>query len=74
MPDAAERLKTFMEGPPRVTQEAFAAMVGASQVSVSAWLGRRKRPGIRYAPEIEKVTGIEVTAWMLVQLVGEKAA
>jgi len=63
MHDASERLRRFMSDLPEPSQAKLAELLGASQVSVSAWLGRRKRPGLRFALAIEALTGIKPAAW-----------
>lgn len=74
MLDAAKRLLQFIEGPPKTSQGAVAALIGASQSSVSAWVGGRKRPGLRLALELEKLTGIKASSWTRPRAASRKAA
>jgi len=62
MLDAAKRLRLFLDGPPKVTQTEFARRIGASQVSVSAWIAGNKLP-LRFAFAIEDETGIRAADW-----------
>jgi len=74
MVDAATRLQRWLGGPPKVLQEQLAKRVRASQASVSSWVGRRKRPGLRLAFRIERLTGIKAESWDKVELIGARAS
>ena len=66
--DAADRLRKFLadEG---LTQDEFAAKHGISQAAVSAWVKRRKRPGLAMARELQRITRIKPEAWLGVDVV-----
>jgi transcriptional regulator with XRE-family HTH domain len=63
MVEASKRLRRFLDGPPKRTQEEFAEEIGASQGSVSSWLRAVKAPGRVFALAIEAVTGIKASSW-----------
>jgi transcriptional regulator with XRE-family HTH domain len=63
MSDACTLLRKYLAGPPRITQIAFAKQVGAAQVTLSSWVCRKKRPGLKFALEIERITGIKASLW-----------
>jgi DNA-binding transcriptional regulator YdaS (Cro superfamily) len=46
----------------RLSQEAFAAQVGVSRVSVSYWVNERRIPYPRHIIAIDRATGGEVSA------------
>jgi plasmid maintenance system antidote protein VapI len=74
MVDAAMMLQRWLDGPPRTLQAKLAKRLRASQASVSSWVGRRKRPGLRHAFRIERLTGIKAESWDKVELVVAKGS
>lgn len=68
MTDAADQLRDFMRRQKPPTQERVASLLGVKQVYISEWLNRRKRPGLQYAPAIERRTGIKAESWLKVKL------
>lgn len=63
MADAADRLRRYVNAHAEGRQEKLAELLGVRQSQVSAWLLRRRRPGLKYVFDIEKLTGIKPETW-----------
>ena len=61
--DAADKLRKFLKDK-GLTQEKFETAHGISQAAVSAWVMRRKRPGLELARELQRITGIRAESWL----------
>lgn len=57
-----------MEGLKPPSQEKLAGLLGVRQSLVSAWLRRKKRPGMKHVFNIEKLTGIKPESWPKVEI------
>lgn len=60
----------------KVTQAEFARMVGADQSTVSQWCNGERRPGLRHALAIERVThgAIPAAYWLTVKASNARTA
>jgi transcriptional regulator with XRE-family HTH domain len=58
----AEVLSAFLTEQ-KITQEVFAARVGATQCTVSKWCKGRSKPSLGAAVAIERETGIRAELW-----------
>lgn len=65
--DAADKLRKWMSDR-AMTQEDFEKKHGISQAAVSAWVKRRKRPGLTMANAVQRITGIKASLWLDVSL------
>lgn len=68
MLDAADRLGRYMNAHAGGRQEKLAELLGVRQSQVSAWLLRRRRPGLKHVWKIQELTGIKPETWPAVEL------
>ena len=63
---AAEKLRAFLQGPPRRSQQALAEAIGVAQQTLSSWGKGTYRPGYRHRFLIEKATAgaVTVSDWL----------
>lgn len=73
MMDAADRLRRYMDAHAGGKQEVLAEQLRVRQSQVSAWLLRRRRPGLRHAFPIQRLTGIKAESWGKVEITRPKA-
>jgi len=66
--DAFDKLIRYLDGPPVVSQQKFADMVGAKQGVVSLWYRRLRRPGTEYIPALNRILGTTLEGWIKARL------
>jgi transcriptional regulator with XRE-family HTH domain len=61
--DAVSKLRRWISPVAGKTQEVLAERIGVGQSSVSRWLNRQSRPGLRAALALQRELGIPVESW-----------
>ena len=73
MTSGRERLRDWIKRS-KVNQQDAAKILGVHHVELSQWLTGARRPGLKKAVQIERVTGISVYSWLLTSVHTETSA
>lgn len=65
MDNPSEDLQRFLDvqTPKKMSQDAFAKLVGVTQPTVNKWLGNKALPSLKVALRIEQLTKIRIERW-----------